>query len=162
MNPHDLNDHRHLKPARLPIPPLLHFGGLSTDRPIIIAKISIGVNLFFHKFCADRVVGKTIQADFTVNVNFTGASPSRIHARWEGQLKFTPRRMAGEASIAEAHSESCRDRQADDISGLRHRPSPEMFGPSCDAAAISADRSSRTFIVRENASVKSPSTTAHS
>ena len=25
MNPHGLNDHRHLKPARLPIPPLLHF-----------------------------------------------------------------------------------------------------------------------------------------
>ena len=24
MNPHGLNDHRHLKPARLPIPPLLH------------------------------------------------------------------------------------------------------------------------------------------
>ena len=25
LNPHDLNDHRHLKPARLPIPPFLHF-----------------------------------------------------------------------------------------------------------------------------------------
>ena len=24
LNPHGLNDHRHLKPARLPIPPLLH------------------------------------------------------------------------------------------------------------------------------------------
>ena len=24
MNPHGLNDHRYLKPARLPIPPLLH------------------------------------------------------------------------------------------------------------------------------------------
>ena len=28
LNPHGLNDHRHLKPARLPIPPLLHFASL--------------------------------------------------------------------------------------------------------------------------------------
>ena len=25
LNPHDLCDHRHLKPARPPIPPFLHF-----------------------------------------------------------------------------------------------------------------------------------------
>ena len=36
LNPHDLNGHRHLKPARLPIPPLLHVRkmGLEPTRPI--------------------------------------------------------------------------------------------------------------------------------
>ena len=51
MNPHGLNDHRHLKPARLPIPPLLH---VSVSLLSQLTKASIhgkveNVNSFFEK-----------------------------------------------------------------------------------------------------------------
>ncbi len=50
MNPHDLNDHRHLKPARLPIPPLLHLSLAFCDCLIIITHHIRIVNKFFLFF----------------------------------------------------------------------------------------------------------------
>ena len=52
MNPHDLCDHRHLKPARLPIPPLPAFlmnQPLSRDCLIIITHTRINVKGEFEK-----------------------------------------------------------------------------------------------------------------
>ena len=44
-------DHRHLKPARLPIPPLLHFvSSRSRDCLIIIPHFVLNVNSFFNFF----------------------------------------------------------------------------------------------------------------
>lgn len=44
-------DHRHLKPARLPIPPLLHFFMLSVVQPtnVIITRTKENVNTFLKK-----------------------------------------------------------------------------------------------------------------
>ena len=52
MNPHDLNDHRHLKPARLPIPPLLHSNIYQPlrDCPVILLHPILKVNKIFYFF----------------------------------------------------------------------------------------------------------------
>ena len=49
-NPHARNEHRHLKPASLPIPPLAHFIQAFPERLIIIAPHAKNVNSIFSVF----------------------------------------------------------------------------------------------------------------
>ena len=71
--------------------------------------------------------------------------PSQYMLGQDGLLKSPPRRMAGKASIDEAHGESCRCFQTENTYSMCHRPSPEMPGEPCDAARNCADRSPSKF-----------------